>query len=581
MPIMLRIEKISIQEDPMPKTEEQTQKSTTTIGKYLLDRLHHLGVKQIFGIPGDYILRFDQLIEQHPIQFINATRENTAGYMSDAYARLTGLGVACITYGVGINIVNSISQAYVESSPVVLISGAASTEDFLRCQQLHHIINTSATNHLDATQLEIFKQITVAQAILDNPRTAAAEIDRVLDICLQLQKPVYIELPRNFVDVPIEEHSYKKQGIPKSDPEVLDEVMQEITEMLKRCKRPFIWAGHEILRLGLSQELLQFAEKFNIPLVSSLLGKTVISERHPLFVGVYQGGISRKEVVEFVNSCDAIFILGSILSDVETGFFSNKLHENTVIANMSAIQVQHHHYHRITFRDFMPRLGSLDLKISYSHKYPASKERKLSQFVPAHKKEISTARVFECIQKHLRPEHLIVADFGDSLFGSTDFILEQNSFLASAYFGTLGFGTPGAIGAQFAVPERRVIGIVGDGAFQMTSMELSTAVRYKLDPVIIVLNNHGYGTERPLIEGEYNDIQNWYYAKIPEVLGGGVGIKTTTEEEFDMALTKALSQRGTFYLIEVELGKTDYSPAMQRFLDLASKRMKTNNTSLN
>jgi TPP-dependent 2-oxoacid decarboxylase len=119
MPIMLRIEKISIQEDPMPKTEEQTQKSTTTIGKYLLDRLHHLGVKQIFGIPGDYILRFDQLIEQHPIQFINATRENTAGYMSDAYARLTGLGVACITYGVGINIVNSISQAYVESSPVV------------------------------------------------------------------------------------------------------------------------------------------------------------------------------------------------------------------------------------------------------------------------------------------------------------------------------------------------------------------------------------------------------------------------------------------------------------------------------
>jgi TPP-dependent 2-oxoacid decarboxylase len=558
----------------MPKTETKTRESTTTIGQYLLDRLHQLGVKQIFGIPGDYILRFDQLIEQHPIQFINATRENTAGYMSDAYARLTGLGVSCITYGVGINIVNSIAQAYVESSPVVLISGAASTEDFRSCQQLHHIINTSASNHLDATQLEIFKQITVAQAILDNPQTAAAEIDRVLDTCLHLQKPIYIELPRNFVDASIEPHQYQKQSTPKSAPEVLDEVMLEITEMLKRCKSPVIWAGHEILRLGLAKDLLQFAEKFNIPIVSSLLGKTVVSERHPLFVGVYQGGISRKEVVEFVNRCDAIFILGSILSDVETGFFSNKLHENTIVANMAAIQVQHHHYHRISFRDFMHRLASLNLKLSYKHNHPACKDREFPNFVPAPKKEISTARVFECIQHHLKPEHLIVADFGDSLFGSTDFILEQNSFLASAYFGTLGFGTPGAIGAQIAAPERRVIGIVGDGAFQMTSMELSTAVRYKLDPVIIVLNNHGYGTERPLIEGEYNDILNWNYSKIPEVLGGGVGIKTTTEEEFDKALTKALSQRGTFYLIEVELGKTDYSPAMQRFLDLASKRMK-------
>lgn len=556
----------------MATISKDPETKTITVGQYLLNRLHHLGVKHIFGIPGDYILRFDQLIEQHPIEFINATRENTAGYMADAYARLNGLGVACITYGVGINIVNSISQAFVEGSPVVLISGAASTEDFSHCQQLHHLINTSSRNNLDSTQLEILKQITATQTVLDNPRHAAGEIDRVLDTCLRLQKPVYIELPKNFVDAPISNHENKSPCFTKSDPEILDEIVEEISDILKKSKSPVIWAGHEIQRFGLSNELLQFAEKFNIPIVSSLLGKTVISEKHPLFVGVYQGAISRKEVVEFVNNCDGMFILGNILSDVETGFFSSVLHEHCVIANMSSIQVKRHYYHRILFQDLIHRLAKLDLKTHYRAHFPASKDRKLAKFTPT-AKPISTAKVFECIQQHLCPDNIIVADFGDSLFGSTDLILEKNSFLSSAYFGTLGFGTPGAVGAQFAAPERRVIGVVGDGAFQMTCMELSTAVRYHLDPVIIVLNNHGYGTERPLIEGKYNDIQNWNYYEIPRVIGGGIGLIAKTEEEFDKALTMALAKRGTFYLIEVELGKTDYSPAMQRFLELAAKRM--------
>lgn len=547
-----------------------------TIGQYLLDRLYKQGVRHIFGIPGDYILRFDQLIEQHSIHFINATRENTAGYMADAYGRLNGLGVACITYGVGINIANAISQAYVESSPVVLISGAANTDDFSRCQQLHHLINRTFTQRQDSTQMEIFKQITAAQTILHDPDTAIDEIERVLETCLRMQKPVYIELPSNFVDAKIAAHTPKSYPLPTSPADVMKEITGEITSILKHCKHPVIWAGHEIQRFGLQKELLQFAEKYHIPIVSSLLGKTVVSERHPLFVGVYQGGISRPEVKEFVEKCDCIFILGTVLNDVETGFFSAKVHEQCIIANASGIQVKQHHYHKISFSDFMKSLANISVGVKYRIEFPASNERKFNKFIPVAKKAISTARLFECIHQNITLEHIVVADFGDCLFGSIDLILEQNSFMASAYFGTLGFGTPGAIGAQIAAPNRRVIGIVGDGAFQMTCMELSTAVRYHLDPVIIVLNNQGYGTERPLIEGKYNDIVNWNYFEIPRVLGGGIGVRTKTEEEFSQALTKALSQRGTFHLIEVELGKTDYSPAMRRFLDLAAKRMKKN-----
>lgn len=543
-----------------------------TVGGYLLDSLQKRGLRHIFGLPGDYVLRFNKMIEEHPIQFINTTVENSAGYMADAYARLHGLGAACITYGVGIGIANSVAQAYVESSPVVIISGAAGADEFFRCHMLHHLINKTYTNWHDYTQLEIFKQITGAQTVLEEPCIAALEIDRVLDFCIDRKKPVYIELPRDTVAAPIELATQKySPGIIHTDPRALLEALKEIKSLLQHCKQPVIWAGHEIQRYGLQSSLLQFAEKFQIPIVSSLLGKTVISERHPLFVGVYQGGISRPEVVQFVEDCDCVFILGTILSDVETGIFSAKLQENQIIANaVDDVKVRHHHY-QITFGDFIEQLAKLDLDSRFESKIPV---RKIPSFSPTPRKSITVTRMFECIQQHLKPEHIIVTDIGDALFGSEDLILERNSFLSSAYFETLGFGAPGAIAAQLAEPSRRVIGIVGDGGFQMTAMELATAVRYKLDPIIIVLNNHGYGTERPILEGGYNDIQDWNYAKIPEVVGGGIGVEVRTEEEFARALSTALNQRGQFYLIEVELDKLDFSPAMRRFSALVNKNAK-------
>lgn len=559
----------------MPEKEEvaspskKRRGSQLSIGRYLLDSLQKRGVDHIFGIPGDYVLRFDKLIEEHTIQFINATRENTAGYMADAYARLRGLGVACITYGVGINIANAIAQAYVESSPLVVISGSAGAGDFLKEIKLHHLINeTTKDADKDTTQLAIFKHITVGQAVLDNPNTAAEQIDHILDLCLQKKKPVYIEIPRDMVDAPISSSALRPGYLLNihTDSAALVEALKELEHILKTCKRPVIWVGHEVQRFQLAPYLMQFAEKYRIPIISSLLGKTTISEYHPLFVGVYQGEMSRPEVCRFVEGCDCVFMLGLLLTDVDTVIFTAKLdYDLKVIASSENIEIGHHHYKKIAFADFVKAMAKIDLNVRFRNEYPASIDRTISPFKPQPKTKTTSKRVFECIQQHLQRGNIVLADIGDCLFGSADLILEQNSFLANAHFGSLGFATPGCIGAQIAEPKRRVITLVGDGAFQMTSMELSTAVRYHLDPIIIVFNNHGYGTERPLLEGKYNDIQDWNYADIPRVLRGGVGIKAKTEEEFDKALKEALSQRGTFYLIEVELEKTDFSPGMRRF----------------
>ncbi len=545
---------------------------TTTVGTYLLDRLHAEGVEHIFGIPGDYVLRFDQLIEEHPIHYINATRENTAGYMADAYARLKGIGAACITYGVGINITNAVSQAFVESSPLVIISGAPGTDEFIKHQPLHHMFKTSTTTR-DTTQLEIFQKITVYQAVLDHPETAGEKIDEALWQCRLHKKPVYLELPRDCVDAPLQNLPKTKRQAPASDTAALEEILNETATLLKNCKRPVIWAGHELHRYGLSQALLQFAEKYRIPIASSLLGKTAVDEQHPLYLGIYQGKLSRDEVREYVESADVIFIFGVVLNDVETGIFTSELkHQFKISASAEEVSVNHHQYNEVYFSDLLKALAALDINVRYRGEYPANLDRKPLHFNPKKGARIKVERLFPCLQNYLKQEHIVVSDFGDCLFGATELTLGETNFLSNAYFATLGFGVPGALGAAFACPEKRVIGLVGDGAFQMTCTELATAVRYGLDPIIVLLNNHGYATERPLLEGEFNNILDWNYSKITQLLGGGVGVHVKTEEELEKALSKAFASRGQFHLIEVELDKNDCSPALKRFCSLVNDK---------
>lgn len=547
---------------PMPQT-------ATTVSQYLLDSLYKNGVRHIFGVPGDFVLSFDKRIENHQIKFINATRESTAGYMADAYARLNGLGVACITYGVGINISNPLAQAFVESSPLIVISGAASTKEFFPGIKLHHLLDPSSEGAGDYTQLNLFKLITAGQVVLNDPKEAKRQIDELLTLCLEKQKPVYIEIPKDMVDAPLpHEIATATRTVPTSS-DALKEVLQEVTHFLKTCKRPVIWVGHEIQRYRLATPLLQFAERFNIPIVTSLLGKGAISERHRLFAGVYQGKMSEPSVAALMEKCDCVFKLGLLLTDVDTGFFTAKLdYPQQVNARAETLEIAHRKY-KISLSTFVHQLATLQSTLHFENQF--TRDTKMP-FKANPKAKIKSERVFECIQHYLQPDQIIIADIGDSLFGSTNLIVEQDGYLACAHYGSMGFATPGSIGAQIARPTSRVIAIVGDGAFQMTAMELSTAVRYHVDPIIILLNNHGYGTERPLLEGSYNDIQDWDYTKIPEVLKGGQAVRTTTEDEFEDAFKSFLHQRGSFSLIEVELEKTDFSDGLKRFAKLASKK---------
>src|SRR5690349_5889162 len=169
-------------------------KTSLSIGEYLIQRLYAHGVRHVFGIPGDYVLGFYDLLSKSKLRLVNTCDEQGAGFAADAYARLRGMGALCITYCVGgLKVANAVAQAYAERSPLVVVSGAPGMNERVKNPLLHHKVRDFDT------QLKVFQEFTVAAALLGDPATAFQEIDRVLAAVQRYRRPVYLELPRDMV----------------------------------------------------------------------------------------------------------------------------------------------------------------------------------------------------------------------------------------------------------------------------------------------------------------------------------------------------------------------------------------------
>jgi indolepyruvate decarboxylase len=161
------------------------------------------------------------------------------------------------------------------------------------------------------------------------------------------------------------------------------------------------------------------------------------------------------------------------------------------------------------------------------------------------------------------------------MFAGVDlFIQSRTEFLSPAYYTSLGFAVPASLGVQLANPKLRPLVLVGDGAFQMTGMELATVARFQLNPIVVVLNNCGYGTERPMQDGSFNDVLLWQFSRIPEILGAGKGFDVHTEEELDAALRAARAYVDGFSILDVHLDPKDCLAALQRMTASLGKRVR-------
>ena len=554
----------------MGKAVDQRRQSEISIGQYLINRLQDYGIQAVFGIPGDYVLSFYGMLEQSPLEVVGCTREDSAGFAADAYARLNGLGALCITYCVGgLSVCNSIAGAFAEKSPVIVISGAPGLGERRNNPLLHHKVREFRT------QLEVFEKLCIAATELIDPLTAFAEIERVLDAADRFKRPVYIEIPRDMVHVvPPIAHGFRKPHV-EATPGALEEAIAEATARLSAARRPIILAGVEIHRFGLQDEVVKLAEQAQIPMAATLLGKSVVRETHPLYVGVYEGALGRAEVTQFVEDSDCVLLLGTFMTDINLGIYTANLDlTKCIYATSEQLQISHHFYHSLSLADFLK--GLIDSRPQPQVRQVPDSLRPQPAELPAFdpQEPLRVSRMMPLLNQRLTKDNIVVADIGDALFGATELVVhERTDFLSPAYYTSMGFAVPAVLGACVAKPDQRVVGICGDGAFQMTGNELSTIIRRGYAPLLIILDNHGYGTERYLHPGqwEYNEIHPWNYASLPAVYGGGRGYLVRTLGEFAEALAAAWEDTSCVQIIQAQLAEGDASTTLLRLAERMSR----------
>ena len=534
-----------------------------TVGQYLVKRLEEAGVKHVFGVPGDYVLRFFDCLEASNIKVIGTCNELDAGYATDAYARINGIGCACVTYGVGgFSLFNAAVGAFAERVPMIIISGAPRSLEHDHRHLLHHTIGD-----MDL-QRDIYSKITIATATLLNPAEAPRQIDETIAACLREKRPVYIEIPADIVNTACAEPKpLKFEASIESKKAVLDEALDEAVAMLKSAAHPVILAGVEAHRFGLRKELEDLIDHTGYAFATTILGKAVIPEKHPQFLGPYCGAIMRETARLAVEGADVLLSLGNLMTDIDLGAGTARLDvSKAIIANSDKVRIKHHKYDHVNLKDFILGLRSRLPKAKadlarIDHPSARLKEK----FTVEPERKISLDRFYDRVNRFLKKDHIVVSDTGDCLFCTAAMYLPEGiEYIGQAFYLSIGYAVPGTLGVGLAAPLRRPILFVGDGAFQMTAQEVSTMIRAGLKPVIFLLNNDGYTIERMIYDGPYNDIQMWKYHMLPQVFGGGWGCEVKTEGELEEALERADKESTQLAFIEVRLDKLDYSEALKK-----------------
>ena len=536
---------------------------TTTVGRYLIDRLAEVGLRHLFGVPGDYVLDFMDRVVASDIALVGTCNELNAGYAADAYARLNGIGGVCVTYGVGgLSAVNAIAGAYAERVPVVFISGAPTSAQRLANLHMHHLATTYDM------QWEVYRKVTVDSAQLTNPLTAPDEIDRVISSCLFEKLPVYLEIPVDMVDAPcrtLAPRASSRQRV--SDAQALNECVEEILALVRSAVAPVILVGVEVHRFALADRLLALVETCGIPFATTLDGKSVLPERHPSFLGVYMGAVSREAVRARVEGADAVLTFGAMATDINTGGFTARLPEaNTVRANMDKVRIRNHYYDRVWLGDLIAALTESLPYRAYPPLDATNRDATKGDYQAQPAQPLRVARFYERLKRFVDRDMVLLTETGDAMFAGSEIPIEEpENFISQAYYLSIGYGLPAALGVCLARPGKRVVLLEGDGGFQMTAQELSTLLRRRCNPIIFLLNNDGYVVERLIHDGPYNDIQPWRYHQLPEAFGGdAISLEVRTEGELEAALVSAREHPRELVFVNVHLPRDEGCEALAR-----------------
>jgi len=518
-----------------------------TVIDYVLNRLRDIGVADIFGVPGDYSFPVNDAICNHPdIRWIGCSNELNAAYAADGYARIKGVGAVCTTYGVGeLSALNGIAGAYAEHLPIFHLVGAPNLAAQRNYKLMHHTLGNGEYGFFR----KMSEPIVAAHAVL-TPQNAAYETERLIFEALYHRRPVYMAFPADLAEQPIVTEA-EPIKMPRSNPQALASAVSAIGERIHSARTACVLPGILIARCGYRPELLDLIDHSGLPFATMFMAKTVLDERYPSYVGMYDGALMNEEVRQFVEGCDLVIDIGSPMTDFNSGAFTSKLDPaKTIVIGHHRTEVSGKTYHGVEMQDILRALSKLPIH----RRWPSTTPTTLGPLRGEGGDPIDSASLYPRWERFLRDDDILVAETGTASMGLGFAHMPAGStFHNQTLWGSIGWATPATLGVAVAAPDKRVVLVTGDGSHQMTVQEIGQFARLGLKPIIFVLNNDGYLIERLLCKDpaiEYNDIARWNYSQLPAALGlsDWRAFRVSTCAELEEAMAAASSGETGSYI---------------------------------
>ena len=502
------------------------------IAEYLIRQIEKLGITEIFGLPGDYNFNIIYAVQNNPnTKWVGCTNELNAGYAADGYAREKGFGAIITTYGVGeLSAMNAIAGSYAENIPVINIVGAPQTKYIEEKTLIHHQFSEPKPYAF----IDAYKNITEATAFLSRDN-AKIEIERVLKIFVKERKPVYIAIPEDVALLNIEDKEIDYEWI--SDNKTLETVTEKITEKIRNSKHPIILADSTARSFGAVSELRNFAAKSNIPVTNFPMGMGIIDSGCKNYLGTYISEYSNPAAKKYLETTDCLIAVGTIYSDFNSSGFKLPYKIDSQIAIYGTYTyIDGQRYDNIKMSDVLEAVSNNTEARNY--------EIEKSEYGYEHSEpegQLTSDYIYSRLQEFYKEGDVIISEAGLASYGMFNTKLPENVTVhTQGLWCSIGWATGAAFGACAAKPESRVVLITGEGAHQISVMEVGNILRSGYKPIIVVINNGGYSIERALSgkpENDLNNIVNINYSTLARAFEGDIwSTRVETADDFDKAL---------------------------------------------
>lgn len=549
---------------------------TYTVSDYLLDRLNELGLRDLFGVPGDFNLQFlDHVIEHEGIAWVGNANELNAGYAADGYARVNGIGALVTTYGVGeLSAINATAGSYAEHVPVLHIVGAPSKDAQAAHLTMHHTLGDGDFTHF----IRMASEVSCTVADLEHA-TAVSEIDRVLREIMIHKRPGYILLATDVARVEVDPPAAPLNVPAKlSSPGARESFRKDLTTLLAG-KKTTVLADLLVHRMGAQNNLTEMLDATGLPYATLMWGKTLVDESKPEFAGIYAGVVSNERTKKAVEDAEILICAGVTFTDTTTAGFSQNLPEHTVFLNAQTSRIGRKIYAPLTLDTSLDIVREVALEVGALPQdlLPWEEEDHADVDMDA---PLTQDVLWSLLSRELTPGNIVVADQGTSFFGmASRRFPERSMFIGQPLWGSIGYTLPAMMGAAIADRDARGVLLIGDGSAQLTIQELGTMLEQKIHPVVVLINNDGYTVERAIhgATQPYNDIRTYNWQLLPAALGARedevlmLRVNTATELVDAARLTQQTRDRLVF--MEIMMDKDDV-PAL--LADVASALTRAN-----